>query len=411
MSQAEDPRVVLQSGDVTARAAAARALAQAGSWDDLAVLVEMAKSDKSPSVRLYTAAAACDIAARFRGAAGQDRMTPQQAEEVQDWVKSFDPIGNPSLLMMLSAVADAASIKRLGRMLRDPRSGVRAGAATALRRMAVSAAAVDEDLLPVAFGQWILSKKLTPDATLELLKLAGEVGLTGIDDALRMAAGAGRPHGPAYDELLQRQAARQSPETWEGLWCADGADALCTPRDTGVADWIAIRDGTARFRDGREGALELGDEARVAGERVRLIWTTRVGESPDQVCAVQGGGVTYYRTEDKGLVAVVDEVAETLGSAGAWVAGWLEEVEGVVAIRARAIALWAAGELEASLEILGAQTSHKRPRTDLFYWLARVQADRGDEDAARAAVERFLEKAPKKSPLLGAAEALRDRLA
>ena len=410
MSQSEDPRAALKSGDVTTRAAAARDLARAGSWDDLSVLVHMAKSDKSPSVRLYTAAAACDIAARFRGAAGQTRMTPQQAVEVQDWLKSFDPIANPSLLMMLSAVADASSIKRLGRMLRDPRSGVRTGAATALRRMAVSAAALGDDALAEAVRGWLNGKKLTADATLELLKLASEVGWTGLDDALRLVAGAGRPHGPAYEEYLRRKVARGTLETWEGLWCADGADALCAPTEDAVTDWIAIWDNVAFRRGGPQVAVELDAEARIGGEPFRFIWTDRVGESTEIWPAIQGRGVTYYRVEGKALVPIVDTLGAELGPAGVAVAGWLEAVDGALATRARAIALWSAGELDGSLEILGTLISHKRPRNDLFYWLARVQADRGDKSAARKAIDTFMEKAGKKSALRSAGEALREQL-
>ena len=410
MSQGADPRTALKSKDVTVRAAAARELARNGTWEDLSTLVEMAKSDKSPSVRLYTAAAASDITARFRGAAGQERMTPQQATEVQDWVKGIDPIVNPSLLMMLSAVADAASIKRLGRMLRDPRGGVRAGAATALRRMAVSAAAVGDTQLPEAVRGWFESKKLTPDVTLELLKLSGEVGWTGLEDLLRRASAAGRPHGPAYDEVQARKVARTDPQTWEGLWCSDGADALCAPIEGRLDSWIAIHDGQVYPSGGPSQSFELDGETGVAGQRYRLIWTDRVGEGADRVPAIQSGGVTYYRVEDKALVKAVDVLTSGLGPAGPWVAEWLVEVDGSLATRARAIALWAGGALTESLDILTTQTGHKRPRADLFYWLARVQLDLGEKAKAREAVLHYLEKAGKKADLRSAGEALRDEL-
>jgi hypothetical protein len=410
MSQAADPRAALKSKDVTVRAAAARELARNGTWDDLSTLVEMAKSDKSPSVRLYTAAAASDIAARFRGAAGQKRMTPQQATEVQDWVKRMDPVINPSLLMMLSAVGDAASIKRLGRMLRDPRGGVRSGAATALRRMAVSAAAVGDTQLPEFVRGWLESKKLTPDVTLELLKLSGEVGWTGLEDVQRLASVSGRPHGPAYDEVQTRKVARADLQTWQGLWCSDGVDALCAPIDDCVDPWIAIRDGQAISSQGQTTDFELDGDVGVAGERFRLIWTDRVGEGAERVAALQGGGVTYYKAEDKVLVKTVDSLGSDLGAAGLWVAEWLAEIDGSLATRARAIALWAGGALDESLAILTTQTGHMRPRNDLFYWLARVQVDLGEQAKAREAILRFLDKAGQKAPLRAAGEALRDAL-
>ncbi len=409
MSEIVDHRAELQTGDVTTRAAAARELARTGTWDDLELLVELAKSDKSPSLRLYTAAAASDIVARLRGAAGQARMTREQAEQVQNWVKSFDPGNNPSLLMMLSAVADQASIKRLGRMLRDPRNGVRSGAATALRRMAVSAAATDSEGLSKAVGEWLRSKKLPPDAILELLKLAGEVGWNDLGEELRSAAGAGRPHMPAFEEVLQRQAARLDPQTWSGLWGSDGADALCVPLTEGIEDWIVIDDGQAWRRGAKVAKVSIDGSAKIGRVPYRLIWTSRAGESGTYL-AIQGKGKTYYRLEGKALTGAVDDLCDELNTAGLAIAGWLADVEGALAVRGRAIALWAGGDLDGSFDILSTLTSHKRPRMDLFYWLGRVKADKKDKKGALAALETFLEKAGKRAVLRPAAEALRDEL-
>src|SRR5690606_32336998 len=126
--------------------------------------------DASPSVRLYTAAAAADIVCRMRGVNGRARLTRQQRELLQTWVKTFDPGINPSLLMLLSAVADQSAVDRLGRMLKDPRNGVRAGAATALRRMSLSVAAADDMLVPMAVDKLLASRKLPADAVLDLVK-------------------------------------------------------------------------------------------------------------------------------------------------------------------------------------------------------------------------------------------------
>jgi len=408
MSETEDPRAALADGDVTARAAAARELARTGTWSDLALLVKLAKTDKSPSVRLYTAAAASDITAKHRGAAGQKRMTRKQASEVQDWVKSFDPGINPSLLMMLSGVANTDAIKRLGRMLRDPRNGVRAGAATALRRMSVSSAAVGDKSVPKAAKEWLRSKKLPPDAILEILKLVGELGWSNMGEESRMAAGAGRLHMPAFDEVQQRQAARKDPASWHGLWCSDGADALCSPVD-GVVDWIVIDGNKAWSRDGELGDVSVEETASVGDVAYRMIWTGRVG-SNDLFVAIQGGGKTYYQIEGKGLVTAVDDLYAELGVGALPIAKWLDDVEGALAIRARAIALWAGGDLDGSLKILTTQTSHKRPRNDLFYWLGRVKADKGDKGGALQALETFLAKAAKRGALRPAGEALRDEL-
>ena len=409
MSDSEDPRTALTNGDVTARAAAARELARIGTWKDLAVLVDMAKSDKSPSVRLYTAAAASDIVARKRGAAGQKKMTRKQADEVQDWVKSFDPGINPSLLMMLSAVADAASIKRLGLMLRDPRNGVRSGAATALRRMAVSSAAMGDEALAVAAGEWLRAKKLPPDSILELLRIAGQVGWTGLDAELRIAAGAGRNHVPAFDEVLQRQAARLDPTSWDGLWASDGADALCSPEREDIVAWVLVSDGKAWNKAGAMGDIQVDGVAHIGGVVHRRIWCGRVG-SPETFEAIQGAGETFYRVDGKALAVAVDALYDELGEAAIPVAGWLDEVDGAAAVRGRAVALWAGGDLQGSLEILDGLTSAKKPRNDLYYWQARVKADLKDAKGALEALDSFLLKAAKRAPYRQHAEELRASL-
>src|SRR5688500_13732973 len=128
MTESTDPREALKSADVAVRAAAARELAANGKFGDVELLVELAKSDKSPSVRLYAAAAAADIATR-------SEPGPAQRMRLVELFRTFDPGHNPSLLMVLAAVPDLAGVERLGRLMRDPRSDVRSGAITALRRM------------------------------------------------------------------------------------------------------------------------------------------------------------------------------------------------------------------------------------------------------------------------------------
>src|SRR3712207_6547865 len=128
MTETPDPREGLKSPDVAVRTAAARELAASGKFADVEVLVELAKTDKSPSVRLSAAAAAADIATR-------SEPGPAQRKRLVELFRTFDPGHNPSLLMVLAAVPDAAGVERLGRLLRDPRQDVRNGAITALRRM------------------------------------------------------------------------------------------------------------------------------------------------------------------------------------------------------------------------------------------------------------------------------------
>lgn len=408
---AADPRVALRQGDVAERAAAARELAQAGTWEDLSELVTLAKEDNSPSVRLYTAAAAADIVCRMRSHG--PALTSEQRTLVSDWVKTFDPGHNPSLLMMLSAVADGPTVDRLGRMLKDPRNGVRAGAAAALRRMALSAVSVDDTRIPMAVDKLLAQvRRLPGDAVLELVRLVGEAGWAELEDALGPASGAGRLHGPAAEEALERLRARREPSTWEGLWLADGGDVLEPVPERTIASWLAVVDGVAVDASGELGPIELREGRGALRRRpVRLIFTPRVGES-GIFRALQSEGTTWYLAEGKELLDAVETLVHDVPQGVArGMFRWLEGLEGVQAQRARALALWRAGDLAGAAALLTEQVEQKKPKADLFWFLARVRADQGDRAGAVAALDAFLERAGKRARFRKEAETLRAELA
>lgn len=407
MSDTVDPRAALRDGDVSERASAARTLARTGGWLDLEELVRMAKEDPSASVRLYAAGAAADIALRARraGELGRDREA-----QVLDWVRAFDPDVNPSLLMLLSAVASGPALDRLGRMLRDPRNGVRAGAATALRRAALSAAS-DEVPLAQAAGALLANRKMPADALLELVKIVGEAGWDELTDAVRAASAAGRLHAPAAEEALQRLALRRDPGTWEGLWLSDGSDVYETGDERPVEDWLAVVDGCAWGRAGALGELELDRGRGRAGDlRLRIVWAPRAG-APEPSPALQGGGRTWYRADAKSLVACVEDLADDLSAPAASAAlRELASLDGVQAQRARAILAWRAGDLRRASELLEALLDAPKPRADLFWYLARVRLDQGRREEAREALDRFLDQAGRRARHRKEAEELRSGL-
>lgn len=407
MSDTVDPRAALRDGDVAGRASAARMLARGGGWPDLEELVRLAKEDPSASVRLYAAGAAADIALRARraGELGRDREA-----QVLDWVRAFDPDVNPSLLMLLSAVASGPALDRLGRMLRDPRNGVRAGAATALRRAALSAAS-DDARLAEAAGALLGNRKTPPDALLELVKIVGEAGWDEHADAVRDASAAGRLHAPAAEEALQRLAARRDPQTWEGLWLGDGADVYETAEERAVEDWLAVVDGRVWGRRDALGELKLtGVRGRVGDLRLRVVWAPRAG-APEASPALQGDGRTWFRADAKMLVGCVEELAEELSAPAAAAAlRELEPVEGVQAQRARAVLAWRAGDPDRASELLEALLDAPKPRADLYWYLARVRVEQGRAGEAREALDRFLDQAGRRARHRKEAEALRAEL-
>jgi tetratricopeptide (TPR) repeat protein len=390
--ETENPREALDAKDVTTRAAAARDIGRIGEWADLPKLVKMATEDKSSAVRLYTAAAVGDILARHRGAAGQTGLDASQREQVHAWFKGIDPGTNPAVLLWLAGVADASALDRLGRMLRDPRNEVRAGATVALRRLALSGAAASDPAVEKSVGAWLNLPKVPPDASLELIRLVGEAGWASLAEGVRQAASAGRPHAAAADEALKRLQLRDDPATWEGFWVDEGLDVLeiATPRKR-------------RFEVRTAEAPRAG----------RLIWAPKVGIAEQRFLGLQAGGATLWKQEGKDLVQAVEDWYDDLPADAAVLgalSAWVEPVEGPNATRARALLALKAGDPARAAAWLEELAGHKKPRADVFWWWGRALADLGKKKQAVAALDQFLEKVPKKGEYRKEAEALRHKL-
>lgn len=391
MGETADPRQALVDGDVATRSAAARDLAREGSWDDVETLVELALGDRSSAVRLYTAAAAGDILARHRGAAGQERLTLGQRRQVVTWVGRIDPGANPGILTLLSACADREASSRLVRMTRDPRIGVRMGAVAALRRMVLSAGPLDVDVEALLLTAQ-RDRRTPADVQLELVRLAGEVGWDRLDTS---------GHGEAGELARERQRLRSAPTALDGLWIDHGRDVLETgePRHT---RWLLV----------------VGGEAWIDGEPVplaepRLVWAPVYGESSGhRSLALQDAGVTWWHREGKVLVKGVDDLLESLPAHAAvgMVAASLVELDGPLAVRARGLLRLRAGDVPGSLELLEQLAGYKRPRTDVWYWLARAREAAGDRAGALEALAQYVGKAGQRERYLAAGLALQEEL-
>ncbi len=409
MGDTADPRVALTDKDVTVRAAAAREVARIGSFTDLELLITMAQSDKSPSVRLYTAAAAADIAMRLRG--DGKPLTRTQRAKLIDWVGGTDPGKNPSLLMVWAALPERKALDRLSRMLRDPRNGVRAGAATALRRMALASGAIDEGLIPSTIGSLLDGGRLPPDAILELVRIAGEAGYIGLMGSVRSAASAGRPHGAAVAESIERMSQRSTPEGWKGLWISTGADVFEPDGDT--VDWLVVTDtrawgtaGSADLAPSESGTVRLADRV------YRMIWAPRLAET-GMFTAVQAPGLTLWRHQGKALAEAAERYIEHLAAvpeACLALIALLDGVEGAAAPRVQATLAWRGGDLAQAEARIDPMCAVKKPRSDLYWIQANVKLGLGDLDSAREAVDHYLERTAARAPHRGDAEALRASL-
>ncbi|HHO51548.1 MAG TPA: tetratricopeptide repeat protein [Deltaproteobacteria bacterium] len=407
MGETDDPHRALKSKDVSERAAAARDLAREGSFDDVPILIELALTDKSPSVRLYTAAAAADVAMRTASAADE-----AQRRAVLAQIQGSDPGHNPSLLMVLAAIPEAAVVQRLGRILRDPRYDVRIGAATALRRMAVGGGADTDALLGEAFATWLAAGRHPPDAILELVQIVGEAGLSALSEQLSAAAAAGRPHGEAVVEARRRLRQRGELESYAGLWLSHGVDVM-QPEPGAVVGWWLVTGAEAIASAGERVPLSLADGGARLGELpVRLVWAPHRGEEGLRV-ALQVGGRAYWRCTERGLIKSVESLVEQLEvieGAGVAAAALLSTAEGVIARRLQGRLLWRSGRLAEAEAVLSELAAAKKPRAEVWWMLASVRAELGRPEAALQDVARAIEGAPKKCAWLAEATALRDRL-
>lgn len=402
--ETEDPRVSLRDKDVSIRAAAARDLSRTGTVDDLPELLRLAKEDKSPSIRLCAAAAAADVSLRHARS-----LTDAQRRKLVTAVTTVDPGRNPSLLMSLAAVPTEDVVRRLGRLLRDPRYDVRAGAATALRRLAVcglGARPAATEVVERGMRAWMTGGKYPPDALLEMVRIIGEAGLGGLAEDLQVMARHPGLH-EAAKQASARLAAATNSESWEGLWVSWGVDVL-QPEPDAPVDWVAVDGASGVGPGGEQHELNTGVRPAFAGETVRLLWASRPDDE-DLVPAFQRGGVAYWRLGGTTLVKACGDVLSALEQeprAASVAAEALGGVDGVSAKRLRARLLWRAGRHQEALPLLDELTEQAKPKGEDLWVLAHVHEAAGASDQARTAIAEAIAAAPKKCTWRDDAEAL-----
>jgi hypothetical protein len=296
-------------------------------------------------------------------------------------------------------VDDDAGLARLGRLLRDQRSDVRAAAAMALRRMAASAAAAENAAIRANVREWLENRRTPPDVSLELARLVGEMGWSELSDAVRGVAGAGRPHADAVKEALDRLDRRRDPRGWEGAWHSDGLDVFESGPAPREGEWLVVV-GDRAWRPGRaEGdATPDGESLVVDGVRHRRLMLVDGRE------ALQGAGSTWWRLSGKELAEACEgPLASAPARVNAAIADWLVAPAHA---RHRAAALLRAGRADQALPILEELSEQKKVSAAVLLLLAQARFGTGERDGARSAATACLESAGKRDPARSDAEAL-----
>ena len=400
--ETQDPIAALSSRDLSQRAAAARDLSRVGTPDIIPELVRMAQEDKSPAVRLTTAGAAADILSRYRTGPRAAELSMGERRSLLALFRALDPGVNSGLFNMLASlgVPDALSAIAVG--LRDPRGGVRVGAAVGLMRLCQSVSVAGDTALESAVVSMLRDKRLKADALAQVARVCGAVGYTTALLPLQALDLSGL-HGEEVSTAIALL--EEAGQPYRGAWISDGRDAGEVNPDAALPQVF--------WAIGTIGALEAGEagwtaRADLDPAAARRMYFRRVGE-PTPGPAVQLDGRTFYLAPAAEVLDVVERLTDPFG--GVWGSADQPDLtvhrvaaellcdglpDSAPGLRARALLYGRAGRPVAAEAALQAAMELKRPPADLWYLQAELARADGREDDARAAYGAFVRKERRK---------------
>lgn len=400
--ETEDPLKSLKSKSIHDRCAAARDLSLVGTPEQIPPLVRRARDDKSPAVRLATAGSIADILSRYRLAPRRSELDDDARQALLDGFKGIDPGRNAGLFPMFACLDVASSFTRIATGLRDPRGGVRVGAAVGLLRLCLTEAHNGDAELEQQVVALLDDSRLRPDALAEVARVCAACGYVSGLPRLQ-ALGLGGAQGEFVDQMVAILLDNDAPLA--GIWRSDGRDALQIDPEpaAGPADLVPAADGGLLVNEA--GAWRSVPAAEVTG--FRKLHFRRVGAA-EAAPALQALGRTWYPADADaldGLIAASVDVQTLdwssdapLGPAHADLADALLPHLGDTAAEDRAAAVLhqGAGRRADALARLEAATSKKKCPPDSWFFLGEARHAAGDADGARAAWEAATKKNRKK---------------
>ncbi len=393
--ECEDLDAALADKSVAVRSAACRDLSKVGQPARLEQLIEMAGQDKSPAVRLGTASAAADILSRHRWGPARAAIDEDRRARLLRALNRVDPSVNAGLFPMLACLDVPASLGRIRIGLRDPRRGVRIGAAVGLLRHVASVSKVGDADIAELLVSSLSDKRLPADSIAEVARVCAAIGLHEALPRLETI-----DLGGTLQELVDAALAalRQAEARPLGLWVGDGLDAGETNPTAAAPAVLVVGPAGAWSR------APGGDWQPVAGPVQRRIWLRRPG-TQEPVHGLQIADTTWYAPVDSQLEEALDlpalavPAAPVLGAGLDAVLATLDETP--AGLRLRAVAALALGAPDAALAALDLALAEKKPAPDLRTLRARAVEARDGAAAATPAWEEALKKARPKSAWYG----------
>ncbi len=386
MPETADPIEALNAKDLTSRAAGARDLAQSGGLEQLPRLVQMCIKDSSQGVRLHCAGAVADILSRHRAPGA---LSPAEREALWAPIVGVDPGFNVALFQVAAEIGTTAALQRILGGLRDPRVDVRMGACVGLLRHCAQGQYNGNRELEAAVVATLGDVRIKPDTRLETVRICCNLGYkTVVEAAEKLASQLNPRQAEQLEELLNQLREPVSPN---GIWVEAGKDA-------GALVPKAKRGAVGALRGERlwiEGAWQT--EAPV-----RRMFLKEPGEEAADV-VLQVGSRSYYPADADEVVELADlVVASNDPQLRAELSPlWPDNAAGR---RARGSLALAEGRVDEAIALFSEALELKKVPVDCSYWLAEALRRAGRSAEARPHLERFVAKAPKKSPVLAEAK-------
>lgn len=417
MSKQDEALADLSNGGIPERAEAVRQLGLIGEIDVLDVLLDRALQDKSPGVRLAAASAAADVLARYR-IDQRDAFPEERRRELIRKLRGIDPGRNTGLFQVMACAGDPAVVDNLSRGVRDPRVDVRTGALVGLERLIGSGSVNGHPAMERALRSLLGERRLRSDAALGVARLAWRAGLWSLRPEVEaLSARVEERWLDPLADLLSDFPAKLGSEHLLGCWAGRGLD--CGEQRLGRAPttWLVVLPSVLLIGTGTTlsvapwsygeagfGCALLGDEPEAV--RVLRAWF----DGGEGVEVLQIGSRSHGRLSEKALPELLDLISLQAFDTEPLARQLLALLEPDLSERAagayaRALLVGMAGQRERSLEHFEALGAAKRVRPEVLWHQARLLRDGGDDDSARAFVQRYLDVSKPRSPFRALAEA------